>query len=107
MNTLSELKLDEHGHLLNHQDWNEDIGRQLADQDNIALSESHWQIIHLVRNIYLQTETTPPMRLLIKAIKKHLGEEQANSRHLYRLFADGPVRLASKYAGLPRPKHCM
>jgi len=105
--TLNNMSLDDNGHLKDHNDWNPTVGQALAKQDGIELTEEHWQIINLVREIYVQTETTPPMRLLIKAIKQNLGEQQANSRHLYRLFAEGPVRLASKYAGLPKPKHCM
>ena len=102
-----QLKLDKNGHLNDFNDWNKSVGEFLANQDGVELTASHWEIILLVRDIYLQTETTPPMRLLIKAIKTNLNSEIANSRHLYRLFPDGPVKFTSKYAGLPKPKHCM
>ncbi|MBL4773641.1 MAG: TusE/DsrC/DsvC family sulfur relay protein [Alcanivoracaceae bacterium] len=101
------IKLDDNGHLQKYSDWNTTIGEEMAKHDNLILTDEHWQIINLVRDIYLQTETTPPMRLLIKVIKNKLPYECANSRYLYRLFPDGPVRFASKYAGLPKPKHCM
>lgn len=104
---VSDLSLDDNKHLLDYNIWNKEIGECMANHDGIELTDKHWQIIILVRDIYLQTETTPPMRLLIKAIKSQLGEDLANSRYLYRLFPDGPVRLASKYAGLPKPKHCL
>lgn len=104
---ITQLELDDNGHLKDHSLWNKDVATLLAEIDGIILSKDHWLIIELVREIYLQTETTPPMRLLIKAIKLNLSEEMANSRFLYRLFPDGPVRLSSKYAGLPKPKHCM
>jgi tRNA 2-thiouridine synthesizing protein E len=102
-----KLALDEQGHLLNYSDWDRSVGEQLAIEDGFLLSEEHWEIICLVRDIYLQTETSPPMRLLVKAIKINISEEIANSRHLYKLFPDGPVRLSCKYAGLPKPKHCL
>ena len=104
---IEAIKLDENGHFQDYRQWTKLLGTQLAIQDGINLSAEHWQIIQLVREIYLQTETTPPMRLLIKAIKVNISKELANSRQLYRLFPDGPVRLACKYAGLPKPKHCM
>jgi tRNA 2-thiouridine synthesizing protein E len=104
---IDKIKLDNNGHFQDYLLWNKNLGEQLAHKDGLYLSEQHWQIIILVRKIYLETETTPPMRLLIKAIKTNINEELANSRHLYRLFPDGPVRLASKYAGLPKPIHCM
>jgi len=104
---MKNFELDENGHLKDSNLWSQSIGKQLAKNDNIILTESHWEIIFLLRDIYLQTGTIPPMRLLIKAIKKEISENIANSRYLYQLFPDGPVRLASKYAGLPKPKHCM
>ena len=104
---MKTVKLDNNGHLKDPNLWSQSIGNQLALNDNFKLTESHWEIIFLLRNIYLQTGTIPPMRLLIKAIKKEISENIANSRYLYQLFPDGPVRLACKYAGLPKPKHCL
>ena len=101
------VKLDQNGHLCDYKLWSKSIASDLASKDGFELTHEHWLIIDLVRDIYLQTETTPPMRLLIKTIKNNLDEKLANSRKLYQLFPDGPVRLASKYAGLPKPKHCM
>lgn len=104
---INQLKLDHNGHLEDFSVWNDEIAILMADADGLVLTDKHWQIIKLVREIYLQTNTTPPMRLLIKAIKTNINKDIANSRYLYRLFPDGPVRFASKYAGLPKPKHCM
>ena len=104
---ITDLTLDKNGHMVDYMSWSKDCAEVLAKSDQLNLTPEHWKIINLVREIYLETETTPPMRLLIKAIKLKLSEEYANSRYLYQLFPDGPVRLASKYAGLPKPKHCM
>jgi len=104
---MKNLKLDENGHLKDPNQWTQSIAAQLAQKDNLTLTKNHWQIILLIRDIYLKTGTTPPMRLLIKAIKNKISQECANSRYLYQLFPDGPVRLASKYAGIPKPKHCL
>lgn len=99
--------LDNNGHLQDHTLWNKSIANQLASIENTTLTDKHWEIINLVRQIYIETETTPPMRLLIKAIKININTEIATSRYLYQLFPEGPVRLASKFAGIPKPKHCM
>ncbi len=104
---INSIECDDNGHLLDFDKWSIEIGECLAQFDGITLTTQHWQIINLVREIYLETETTPPMRLLIKAIKNSLSNNIANSRYLYQLFPEGPVRLASKYAGLPKPKHCL
>lgn len=99
-------KLDQHGHLINRQDWNRSVAAKLAAKDGLELNESHWQLITVVQKIYDMTGDTPPMRLLIKLLRKEINPE-IDSRYLYRLYPEGPVRYASKHAGLPKPKHCM
>ena len=101
-----ELNTDEHGHLVNRSDWNRAVAEQLAASDDIELTAAHWQLIETVQAIYDETGDTPPMRLLIKMLRQYIDPE-IDSRYLYRLYPDGPVRLASKHAGLPKPKHCM
>lgn len=104
---IDNFNFDDNGHLVDYSLWSQALGEQLAHNDGCKLTEQHWLVIELVRKIYHETETSPPMRLLIKAIKINIGDELASSRCLYQLFPDGPVRLACKYAGLPKPKHCM
>lgn len=103
---IKDLQLDQHGHLTDKSLWNRKIAVQLAQTDDIDLTDDHWQVIVAVREIHDLVGETPPMRLLIKELRKRLDQE-INSRFLYRLYPDGPVRLASKHAGLPKPKHCM
>ncbi|WP_395374501.1 TusE/DsrC/DsvC family sulfur relay protein [Marinicella sp. W31] len=106
---IDQLKkqLDSDGHLIDASIWTEAIAQQLAELDALNLTPEHFEILKLVQDLYAETHDTPPMRLLVKQIKIRLGEEKGNSRHLYRLFPEGPVRYASKYAGLPKPAHCM
>ncbi len=101
-----QFKLDQHGHLSDIKDWHKSWARHMALQDDIVLTDDHWQIIEAVKKIYQLTDDTPPMRLLIKLLRKEINPE-IDSRLLYQLFPDNPIRQASKYAGLPKPKHCM
>jgi len=101
-----DLKIDQHGHLQHREDWNRAVAKVLASTDGITLSDAHWDLIAAVQSIYEETGDTPPMRLLIKVLRQQL-DPTIDSRYLYRLYPDGPVRLASKHAGLPKPKHCM
>jgi len=103
---IKNLTTDQHGHLSNRHLWTPEVAKYLAATDNIELSDDHWKIINAVQLIFEQTGDTPPMRLLIKALRAQL-DDSIDSRFLYRLYPDGPVRLASKHAGLPKPKHCM
>ncbi|MGY6553852.1 MAG: TusE/DsrC/DsvC family sulfur relay protein [Wenzhouxiangella sp.] len=97
---------DQHGHLLDLQDWNPSVGRWLAAGDGLELSVEHWWLIEFVRDYYLRYGNPPLIRSVVQALKES-RPELAGSRHLYRLFPDGPIRLACKYAGLPPPDWCL
>ena len=103
---INDMPVDQHGHLIDHKLWNNEMAEKLAATDNIKLSQDHWNLIAAVQQIFEETGDTPPMRLLIKVLREKINDS-IDSRHLYRLYPDGPVRLASKHAGLPKPKHCM
>lgn len=101
------IETDKQGYLLNVADWTNGLAVVLAEQENIELSEDHWQVVNFVRNFYLEYKTSPAIRALIKALKAEFGEEKANSRYLYRLFPKGPAKQATKIAGLPKPARCI
>ncbi len=103
---VKHINTDQYGHLIDRNKWSTDVAIELAKSDQIELSDEHWAIIAAVQKIYDNTGDTPPMRLLIKNLRQELNDD-IDSRYLYRLYPDGPVRLASKHAGLPKPKHCM
>ena len=101
------LKTTDQGFLLNLQDWNEAVAVALAEQENLALSPQHWEIILFMRSYYAQFKHLPNTRVFIKAVAKTLGEDKGNSRYLHRLFPDGPLKYACKLAGLPKPPTCI
>jgi len=101
------IETDKQGYLLDFQQWQEDLAQILADQDDLTLTEAHWEVIRFVRDFYLKYKTSPAIRALTKAMKAEFGEEKANSRYLYRLFPEGPAKQATKYAGLPKPARCI
>lgn len=101
------IELDKQGYLIDFKVWTEDMAPVLAKQDEIELTEAHWEVIRFVRAFYLEFNTSPAIRALTKAMKAEFGEEKANSRYLYRLFPEGPAKQATKYAGLPKPARCI
>lgn len=102
-----EVLTDKQGYLLDYTLWNKSLGQLMADNDNIALTDEHWEVIQFVRGFYLTYNTSPAIRALTKAMKAEFGEEKSSSRYLFRLFPDGPAKQATKYAGLPKPKRCL
>lgn len=101
------IETDTKGYLLNVNDWSEELAVVLAAQENIELGESHWEVVRFVRAFYLEFNTSPAIRALVKAMEKQFGPQKGNSRYLYKLFPLGPAKQATKIAGLPKPVKCI
>ena len=100
------LNLDQEGFLRELSDWNKDAAAILAANEDIVLSEEHWELIHLVRNYYTQYQISPVTRVLVKLVREEFGDEKGNSIYLMRLFTGKPAKLISKISGLPKPANC-
>lgn len=102
-----DVPLDNDGHLIDLQQWNTQIAQALAAQDNIILTNEHWEIINLIQEFYREYQISPAMRALVKYAERKLGAEKGKSIYLLQLFPPSPARIASKVAGLPRPTNCL
>mgnify|MGYP006308040479 CR=1 FL=1 len=100
------MELDADGHLRDPSCWSQEVARQLAEQDGLILETDHLWVIEFVRSYHLRYGNPPLMRTLVAGWRDRTGDA-AGSRDLYRLFPDGPVRLACKYGGLPKPDWCI
>jgi len=101
------IPTDKEGYLKNLDDWSEVTAEAIAQQEQITLTEQHWEIINLLRDFYQQFEISPAMRVLVKTVGQQLGKEKGRSIYLMKLFPDSPAKLASKIAGLPKPTNCI
>jgi len=101
------IETDSEGYLKHPADWSAELATLIAGQEDITLTEAHWEVVNFVREFYLEFNTSPAIRMLVKAMAKKYGEEKGNSRYLFRLFPDGPAKQATKIAGLPKPAKCL
>lgn len=101
------LPLDREGYLEKLADWNVEVAEALANNELIALSPEHWEIITLLRKFHKQRGLSPAMRILVKLVKQEWGPDKGNSIYLLGLFPQSPAKLACKIAGLPRPTNCL
>ena len=102
-----EIETDKQGYLLNPSDWSKELAIVIAKDEAIELSEAHWEVVYFVRDFYEEFNTSPAIRMLVKAMAKKLGEDKGNSIYLYTLFPKGPAKQATKIAGLPKPARCI
>lgn len=97
-----ELEFLPDGHLVDLDDWSEDVARDIAGREGLTLIEDHWKVIHYLREFYIDFHISPVMKLLTKGLRSSLGE-QFNQEYLDLLFPDGVLHQGSKVAGVPEP----
>ena len=102
-----EIETDAEGYLANLDDWSEDVAEYLSKQDDLALTEKHWQLVNWIRAYYQEYGTAPNLRAMTKTIGGDLGEEWSDKKFLFDLFPYGPAKQAARYAGMPKPPGCV
>ncbi|MCE2595664.1 TusE/DsrC/DsvC family sulfur relay protein [Motilimonas cestriensis] len=101
------IATDKQGYLLDLNLWSKPLAELIAEQEKIEMSEAHWEVVLFVREFYLEFNTSPAVRALVKAMGNKFGPEKGNSRYLFKLFPQGPAKQATKIAGLPKPAKCL
>jgi len=100
-------EVDEEGYLSNIQEWEPGVAEVMSKEDNLTLTDEHWDIIKFLREYYEEYQIAPAVRVLTKAVGKKMGKDKGNSKYLYGLFPYGPAKQACRYAGLPKPTGCV
>lgn len=102
-----EYSTDEQGYLSDFSEWTEELAIVIAEAEDIAMTNEHWEVVQFLRNYYDEFKIAPAVRILVKAIKRAFGPDKGNSIYLYELFPLGPGKQACKIAGLPKPTGCV
>lgn len=93
------VKCNEEGYLEDHNDWNPEIAQEMAAEEEITLTDKHWEVLE-----YLRTQYENEVPLSIRKIGK---SGVVTIKELYQLFPNGPLKLSSKIAGIPKPVSCV
>lgn len=102
-----QINVDKAGYLLKSDDWSPELAELIAAKNEIELTDERWEVVNFVREFYIEYDTSPAIRALVKAMANKYGPEKGNSRYLYRLFPKGPAKQATLIAGLPKPAKCL
>jgi tRNA 2-thiouridine synthesizing protein E len=95
------VDVNEEGYLTDSSQWNREIAIAIAKCEGIAiLNDFHWQVIEFLQKDFEEKGTLPTIR----RINKTGG---ISTKELYEYFPDGPLKKASKIAGLPKPQSCV
>lgn len=96
---------DIEGYIVNPEDWNRDLARQLAAEEHLELSQDYWLILEFMREYWLEHRVAPDVRHVVDHLVNILGHEKKKAKkHLFDLFPYGYVKQACKIAGMQRPR---
>ena len=95
-----ELETDAEGFLLEPV-FDDEAVRVIAQAENIALTDAHWEVVNYLRDEYRENGHTPSFRNMLKGMTEIRPE--VDSKYLYDLFPVGPAKQGPKVAGLPQP----
>ena len=94
------IETDDNGNLTDPHSWDEDVAKALAAEDNIELTQEHWDVINYLRTEYIENNEQPMERAINKGMSKIWGKK-VTSKDLYVLFPLAPSKQGNKIAGLP------
>jgi len=94
-----QIDVNEEGFLEDFSEWTKEIGQHIAKEENIDMSDKHWNVID-----YLQEQERNEISLSIRRIGK---SGVVSIKELYSLFPNGPLKTSCKIAGIPKPVSCI
>ena len=94
-----DIDVNEEGYLMDFNQWDKEIGKSLADEHDISLTDRHWEVIDFLHEKYRKEEP-----LSIRGIKK---SGVIDIKEFYSLFPGGPLKVSTLIAGIPKPKSCI
>jgi TusE/DsrC/DsvC family sulfur relay protein len=95
------VDVNEEGYLTDPGQWTRAIGEAIAAELGITpMTEGHWKVVDFLRADFAEKGQVPTIRRI-----KNAGG--IPTKELYALYPDGPVKKASKIAGLLKPASCI
>ena len=94
--------VDDEGYLIEPGEWSDEVALALAKQENIELSEDHWDALRFIRQYYAENQIAPDVRHVMKHLSARLGPGSRNI--IFELFPYGYVKQTCKIAGMRRPR---
>ena len=91
---------DGDGYLEDMGAWTPEIGKAMAEADEVEIDEEQWEQIMKAREYYDEQGTVPAIR----NFAKYIGVDK---KILFKQWMTGPMKPITKYGGLPKPTGCV
>ena len=93
------VQTNDEGYLTDLGQWNREVGSDIATEEGITMSDDHWKVID-----YIQDQYRNEVPLTVRRIGK---SGVVDIKQFYSLFPGGPLKKASRIAGIPKPVSCI
>jgi TusE/DsrC/DsvC family sulfur relay protein len=95
----TKIDVNEEGYLKNLSQWTPELAHQIAHEANIVLTDKHFAVLN-----WLRAKQAEGVAL---SIRKVGNSGIVDIKEFYQLFPGGPLKIASKIAGIPKPVSCI
>ncbi|TVP79496.1 TusE/DsrC/DsvC family sulfur relay protein [Thioalkalivibrio sp.] len=99
------IETNPNGYLLELSDWSEKVAETIAAKEGIELTQRHWDLIHYLRDEYMNNnESQPNTRTIVKAMQQLWDDRKVDAKTVYDLFPLDPSKQGGRIAGLPESR---
>lgn len=96
----SNVEVNDEGFMTKYDEWNDEIGKALAANIGLTLTDEHWEVIRFLRDDFASQGETATLRRVSTVGGKP-------TKTLFKLFPKKPAKKMSYVAGLPKPHGCV
>lgn len=94
------INVNEEGYLMDFGQWDKSIAEEIAKEEGIdALTDRHWAVVN-----WIQEQDKNKVALTIRKLGK---SGVTDIKEFYELFPGGPLKKATKIAGIKKPVGCI
>ncbi len=95
-----EVHVDDEGFMTEYEEWSEELGKQLAANIGIDMTDRHWEAVRFLRDDFATEHETATLRRMTTL-------SGIPTKELFQLFPKKPAKKMAYIAGLPKPVGCV
>lgn len=93
------INVTDDGYLTDPSQWDKDVAEGIAKEEGIDLTPKHFEVLEFLRKKQEEGDA-----LTIRSVGK---SGIVDIKEFYTLFPGGPLKKATKIAGIPKPSSCV
>lgn len=84
-------------------EWTPTVAQEVARQENLALSDDHWELVRGLQAFYARHEDAPVTLTELHDALEEKFHHKGGIKYLYTLLPGGPIAQGCRLAGLSAP----